>query len=107
MSPPPGSTPDGVTINGVWVPLLSMAEITFGPSSSTDVVKYELRVCSGPTYDTNLESVVGFLLPDAPLKFTTDAALAAPGNVAGFRVYTITTTGNEKGSNTAIVTRPV
>lgn len=106
LSPLPGSTPDGVIINGVWVPLLAMAEITFGASSSTDVARYELRVCSGSTYDTNLESVVASLIPTDPLKFTTDAALAVSGNIAGFKVYTITTSGNEKGSNTVVITRP-
>jgi hypothetical protein len=33
--------------------------------------------------------------------------LAASGNVATFKVYVITSTSNETGSNTVKVTRPV
>jgi len=106
LTPPPGSTPDGVTINGGWDALLGQGKINFGASTSADVVQLELRVCSGPTYSTDLESVVASLLPTDPRQFVTLAALAAPGNVASFKVYVITTTGNEKGSNTLVITRP-
>ena len=38
--------------------------------------------------------------------FTNDG-LATPGTTASFRVYVRVTTGNEKGSNTVVVTNPV
>ena len=106
LSPAPGSTPDGVTINGGWDALLAQAKINFGPSTSADVVQLELRVCSGVNYSTDLESVVASLTPTDPREFLTLAALAASGNIASFKVYEITSTGNEKGSNTVVITRP-
>ena len=106
LSPPPGSTPDGVTISGAWDALLGQAKINVGASTSADVVRLELRVCSGATFDTNLENVVASLTPAQPREFLTLADLAASGNIASFRVYEITSTGNEKGSNTVVITRP-
>jgi hypothetical protein len=106
LSPPPGSTPDGVTINGAWNTVSGQADIHFGPSTSANVVQLELRVCSGATYNTDLESVVASLTPADPRVFHTVASLPAPGNIASFKVYEINSTGNEKGSNTAVVTRP-
>lgn len=106
LSPAPGSTPEDVTINAVWDAALQLAKITFGLSPSADVVRYELRFCSGANYDTNVESVVASLSPTDPREFLTDAGLAAPGNVASFKVYVITSTSNEKGSNAGTVTRP-
>lgn len=106
VTPAPGSTPDGVTINVVWVPASQQAKITFTASSATDLAQYELRFCSGPTYNTDLENVVANLPAEATREFLTDAGLATPGNVASFKVYVLTTTGNEKGSNTASIARP-
>jgi hypothetical protein len=106
VTPAPGSTPNGVTIVAVWDEALQQARITFGASTSSDVVRYELRVCSGPNYDTNLESVVANIDVNAPREFLTDTGLIEPGNVASFKVYVITATGNEKGSNAETITRP-
>lgn len=50
--------------------------------------------------------MVGRLAPTAPCEFLTDSGLTAPGNVASFKVYVLTATGNEKGSNTVVITRP-
>ncbi len=49
-------------------------------------------------------SVIGTLSPTGPHEFATNVGLTGPGNLASFKVYIITSTGNEKGSNT--VTRP-
>ena len=43
---------------------------------------------------------------DAAREFSTDFALATPGVVAGFKVYVVLTTGNERGSDPVYVTRP-
>jgi hypothetical protein len=43
---------------------------------------------------------------DAAREFSTDFALGTPGVVAGFKVYVVLTTGNEKGSEPVYVTRP-
>lgn len=107
VSPTPGSTPNEVVISGLWEPVPQMARITYGASSSADILRYELRFCSGPNYDTNVESVVSSNAPDALREFLTNAGLAAPGNVASFKVYVISATGNEKGSNAVTIARLV
>jgi len=106
LTPKPGSTPAGVTINVVWDPVLLMARITWSLSSAADLYQYEIRFCAGPNYDTDTENVIGNVSPSAPREFLSDAGLAAAGNVASFKVYVITNTLNEKGSNAVSVTRP-
>ena len=71
-----------------------------------NISQIEIRFCAGPNYSTDVEQVIGNITPDALREFFTDTGLGAPGNVASFRVYVITDTGNEKGSNTLVVTRP-
>ena len=44
-------------------------------------------------------------LPKTATTFETATGLAAPGSAATFKVYVLTTTGNEKGSNAVKVTR--
>lgn len=107
LTPEPGSTPAAVTINVVWDPVLLKAKITWSASTAADLFQYEIRFSVGPTYDTDTESVIGNVSPTAPREFLTDAGLAADGNVASFKVYVITTTGNEKGSNDVAITRPL
>jgi hypothetical protein len=106
LSPEPGSTPDAVTANGAWdVPQLK-AKLTWTLSLEANLLRYEIRFCAGPNYSTENESVLGSVLPGDPREFFSDSGLAASGNVVSFKVYVITTTGNEKGSNTVVVTRP-
>lgn len=106
LTPLPGSTPNAVTAHGEWVPATQQAKITYSASDAADIVRYELRFCPGPDYNTDLESVVASLDPADPREFLTNAGLTAPGNVASFKVYVITDTGNEKGSNPVVITHP-
>ena len=106
LSPEPGSTPDAVTATSVWDVALSSAKLTWTASADTNLSEYEIRFCAGPNYSTDNESAIGSVSPTAPREFLTNTGLSAPGNVATFKVYVITTTGNEKGSNTVAVTRP-
>ena len=107
LTPAPGSTPDAVTAAAVWLPTTQQAKITWSAPASANVSQIEIRFCAGPTYDTDLESVIGNVAPSAPREFLTATGLAAPGSQASFRVYVITDTLNEKGSNTLLVTRPL
>jgi hypothetical protein len=107
LTPEPGSTPAAVTINVTWDPVTGMAKITWSASTAADLFEYEIRFCAGPNYDTDTESVIGNVAPSAPREFLTDAGLRAEGNTASFKVYVITTTGNEKGSNDVAVVRPI
>jgi len=106
LTPEPGSTPDPVTANGAWDATQVKAKITWSASSNANLLDYEIRFCAGPNYSTENESVAGSVSPTAPREFLSDAGLTTPGSVATFKVYVLTSTGNEKGSNTVVVTRP-
>lgn len=106
LTPEPGSTPDGVTTTAVWDAALSAAKLTWTASSDANLSGYQIRFCAGPNYSTENEAVLATIDPTAPREFTTTEGLSDPGNVATFKVYVTTTTGNEKGSNTVTVTRP-
>lgn len=105
-SPLPGSTPEPASANGMWNAATSLADITFTPSASASVVRYELRYVAGPDYHADDESVAGSLLVGSPLVFNTLAGLPGPGTTASYRVYAITAEGNERASNTVVVARP-
>jgi hypothetical protein len=107
LTPEPGSTPTAVTMTAVWDAATQQAKITWSASTAADLFQYEIRFCAGPIYDTDVENVIGNVSPSAPREFFTAAGLAAVGNTASFKVYVITTTGNEKGSNDQAVARPV
>ncbi len=107
LTPAPGSTPDAVTASGSWIVAQSQAKLTWTESTNPNLSGYDIRFCSGPNYSTDNESIIGSVLPGATLEFLTDTGLTSPGNVASFKVYVVTTTGNEKGSNTVTITRPV
>jgi len=107
VTPPPGSTPDAVTATFTWDPVLLKVKITWSAPLGANISQIEIRYCAGPVYDTNVENVIGNITPTAPREFFSDIGLAAPGDVTSFKVYVITDTGNEKGSNTLVVTRPV
>lgn len=106
LTPEPGSTPDGVTTNGVWdVPQLK-AKLTWTANTDPNLSHYEIRFCAGPNYSTDDETVIGNVMPAEPREFLTDSGLTTAGNTASFKVYVVVTTGNEKGSNTVVITRP-
>lgn len=106
LTPDPGSTPDGVSVTGVWDAVTAQGKLTWPASTAGDLDHYDIRWSPGPTYSADAESVLGRVEPDAAREFFTTQGLGAPGAVSVFRVYVVTTTGNEKGSNTAQITRP-
>ena len=60
----------------------------------------------GPDYASDDEVVVDNVPASAPRVLNTAAGLTVPGLTAGFKVYVITSTGNERGSNDVYVERP-
>ncbi len=90
----------------MWDTIQQQAKITWSESTDPNLERDEIRFCPGPDYSTDDESVIGSVLSGEPREFFTAAGLAASGNVASFKVYVITTTGNEKGSNPVTITRP-
>ena len=106
LTPDPGSTPDPVNATGVWDAAAVKAKITWEASTAADLDHYEIRWSPGSTYSTDDESTLGSVAKDATREFLSAQGLGAPGAVSVFRVYVVTETGNEKGSNTVKITRP-
>jgi len=106
-SPPPGNKPDKPELtSALWNAAESHAEIAFTPSTSSDVVRHELRICAGPEYDEDLEVIAGSLAAGEPPLFTTASLLGAPGAVITARVVAITGDDRENESTAMSVQRP-
>ena len=106
LTPLPGSTPDAVTATVLWNVALSQAEIRFTQSTNANLAQYEVRRSLGPVYNDETATVVANILPNQPREFFTNAGLVTSGDQASFKVFVITNTGNEAGSNAVTVTRP-
>jgi hypothetical protein len=106
LSPPRGSTPDGVNATGQWNAAAGAAELQWSAADDAQLLYYSVRMCPGTTYRASEEQVVGTVQPGT-LSFSTSSGLVAPGLKAAFKVYVVRSTGNEKGSNAVKVARPV
>jgi len=105
LYPAPGSTPNPVSLAGLWNAGAVKASLTCTPPDDPHFDHISVRYSPSP-YRTTTESTIG-TLGVGVLNFLTDVGLAAPGASAEYKFYVVTTTGNEKGSNTVRVTRPV
>ena len=105
LTPDAGSTPDAVLANGLWNVPTTQAKLTWDAPTSPDVVQLEVRWSPGPTYDATLEVVLANIAPTAPREYFTTQGLVAIGDVSNFKIYVLTATGNERGSNTVKITR--
>lgn len=104
LTPPAGSTPAAVNLSGVWVTLTSEAQLTWSASDNPDLDHYSVRYHPGPRYKAAEEQSVD-VVPAGIETFATDYGLAAPGSISWYKVYVVTSTGNEKGSNAVKVIR--
>lgn len=105
LTPAPGSTPDAVVLSGQWDDVNTFAQLNWTASSDPNLTSYDIRMSPGPTYSTSDETVVDSVIPGT-LGYTTLEGLELPGSTAGYKVYVVTSTGNEKGSNAVIISRP-
>lgn len=106
LTPARGSTPAAVNLSGAWDTGMNQAILTYTISKDPNLESYQLRAGgSGTRYDTESEQVVATNAPNV-LFFLTDTGLVASGSVVWFKVYVLTTTGNEKGSRAVKVVRP-
>jgi hypothetical protein len=106
LTPAPGRTPAAVRVQVAWDATLGKARVTWEASTDPDLRYYELRGVPGDDYATDDEAVLAVVAPTAPREALEDFALTAPGLTAGFKVYVVLQTGNEKGSDAVYVTRP-
>ncbi len=107
LTPAGGHTPSPVTAHAVWDVPSVKAKITWGASSEAELSHYEVRGDPGDAYVSADESVLATVQPADAREFFSDFALGTPGVTAGFKVYVVLHTGNERGSDAVYVTRPV
>jgi hypothetical protein len=106
LNPAPGHTPSPVPAHGAWDTAAAQAKLTWSASADPNLDHYEVRAVAGDDYVADDESVLATIAPPGPLEFSTGFALSAPGLTAGFKVYVVLKTGNERGSEAIYVTRP-
>ena len=105
LSTSPGSTPSAVKLSATWDTERELAVFTWSASSLPEV-HYALRTTGSLPYKIEDEEAV-VTVTTGNLTAATDAGLQAPGAEANFKVYVVTKDGNERGSNTVKVKRPV
>jgi hypothetical protein len=107
LTPPPGSTPKPVNISAVWDPAAEEAVVTYTASTSPLLSEYELRGSfGGSRYNSGAASVLGNHPAGMVTPFRTRDGLVGSGSRVHYKVFVIVTTGNERGSRPASVTRP-
>jgi hypothetical protein len=106
LTPEPGSTPEAVTLTAEYVPATGQVRITVTRSPATDFAEYEYRMTRGPVWSDADDEVIGNVSNQDTLEFLTDKGVETAGVSAVYRAFVKTTTGNEKGSNTVLITRP-
>ena len=106
LNPTPGSTPEPVAVQAAWDESVGQAVITWEASDNPNLDHYEVRYSPGSSYDSDAETVQASIPEDGPCEFITSKGLANPGDAASFKVYVILGTGNERGSEAIVVTRP-
>jgi len=104
LSPPPGSTPKAVIVNAHWDNTLKKVIFDWNASETLSVESYSVRFHPGLNYKADEEQSVASKI--AGLHFETEYGLPAAGSVGYYKVYAITSDGNEKGSRAVKIVRP-
>jgi len=107
LTPAGGHTPNPVTAAAVWDAASAQAKVTWGASSEAELSHYEVRGDPGEAYLSADETLLATVPPAEAREFFTDFALGTPEVTAGFKVFVVLHTGNERGSKAVYVTRPV
>ena len=107
-SPVPGNKPVSPQITSAqWNAATGVADVAFTPSSSSNVVRHELRVVpGGPPSDADLETTDGVLAVGQPPVFHSSSLLGSAGAVVCYRVYAINGDDQESDSGEVSVQRP-
>ena len=105
LTPPAGTTPPAVTLSGGWDNALMLATLNWTKSAAKDLLKLQLRGCTGGTYKADEEEIIADLLPDA-VQWQGNWGLTAPGAVVSLKLYVMNTHNNENGGKAFKVVRP-
>ena len=106
LTPAPGHTPAPVNVSGVFQ-APDAAKVVYSASADPDLLEYELRGTVGPEYHEDDAVLVATNGPGATREFVTTFGLTQPGVRVSLKVYVILNTGNESGSATVVIQRPV
>ena len=102
LSPPPGATPQPVTLSGTGT--VTGAHLVWTASTNPALSHYAVRYHPGPKYKASEEQAVA-IVPAGTLFLDTDFGLAASGSSGWYKAYVVLNTGNERGSNAVKVIR--
>jgi hypothetical protein len=107
LYPAGGHTPEAVNLTGSYNTTTNEGDYAWSASTEPMLDRIEVRQSPGPEYSDDAYTVLATFPPGGPLTFSTPAGFENPGQTSSVKVYVILTTGNERGSNTVTLTRPV
>jgi hypothetical protein len=105
LSPEPGATPDAVTASSLFE-APDKAKVVHSPITQQGIKKVQLRGHVGTKWDEELATTIAEHAPGAAPEFVTSFGLTQPGASVVMKVYVISETDNEAGSNAVVTTRP-
>ena len=97
LSPVSTNTLKPVKLTGTWDAITKKAALTWSAAVASDA-SYSVRTTGSLPFKADDEEILGNL-PNGTTHFHTNAGLTLAGAEANFKVYVITPTGNERGSN--------
>jgi hypothetical protein len=98
------TTPDAVMLSGHWSTDHICAQLTWTASANDQLDHYSVRAAPLPAYSTRNEAVVA-MMPPGTLSWHGDVGLTEVGEGVVLKVYVVTKSGNEKGSNVIKIVR--
>ncbi len=99
VAPAPASiSVPSVILTGDWDSTRHAAVLSWTAAPGDDHERFEVRYHPGPKFKDSEEQVVGSVLKGV-LSVITDYGLSTAGAMAWFKVYNITSNGEERGSN--------
>ena len=107
LYPPRGGTPKPAeNILYTYLAAPNTVTITFTPSTSANIDRYEARFSPGDKYDATNETIVAMTPVKGPFALSFTYTQVTAGDTGLFKVYVINNTDNEKGSKVLKIARP-
>ena len=104
LTPEAGATPDAVSASSVFE-APDKAKVVHSAVTQAGIKKVQLRGHVGTKWDEELATTIAEHAPDAAPEFVTSFCLTQPGASVVMKVYVISETDNEAGSNAVVTTR--
>lgn len=105
LTPPPGATPDAVTLAGTFNTGTSMVDYSWDDSTSASVTRYDVYIMAGDEFNLDNADLAATIARGEPRVFSTSQFLPNIGNKIVGKIYAVTDTGHTAGSNAVVVTR--